>query len=548
MKSTSVVVVLGLLCNVACCLAGELFDAEAIEFSRKLDLRALSLLPVQYRGRVAILDSLARQQLGQIYGSESIDGAPPAFGYLELYFNAGAYLDRPVLYVREKAMRRAIAGKLTGEVLADFQRTHRLRPATLLDAEAKVLLRRTGRAEKADVQRTAAIASLREVLFELSKRAEFRLPLDRLSARYLSFLAAEANRPDSPGDWRFALADQLPNMLGRLQDAWRRRDSRQANELIGRLAGLREAGSMHLPSRTLRYVELLYNRTYSSTIVFVGFAAAMVLMVVAAASKRKLARRIGLGVFALSTAALAIGFVVRWMLSGRTWYLPPIMNQFEAVVGSALLGAVVAVALECVWKQSYFALAASFYATIALLSGLLFPRAMGVGITATHGILDSPVMAAHVAVIIVGHALAGMTLAISTAYLAAAAIRVFSGRRLASSTADLSSSTATDDPLAAIDRCNLIVAQLAAWTILVGTMLGAVWGDFAWGRWWGWDPKETWALLTALVYIAVLHLRFVAPRRWRGLLTAVGCIIGCAVMLFNWTVVNYLLAGKHSYA
>ena len=56
------------------------------------------------------------------------------------------------------------------------------------------------------------------------------------------------------------------------------------------------------------------------------------------------------------------------------------------------------------------------------------------------------------------------------------------------------------------------------------------------------------ALLTCLVYVALLHVRFVTPARFRGLVTAGICILGCLAMLFNWIIVNYVLAGKHSYA
>jgi len=116
-----------------------------------------------------------------------------------------------------------------------------------------------------------------------------------------------------------------------------------------------------------------------------------------------------------------------------------------------------------------------------------------------------------------------------------------------SSTPDLSGQAPTG-ALAGIDRCNLIVAQLACWTLVVGTVLGAYWADFAWARPWGWDPKETWALITTLIYVAIVHVRFAAPQRHRGIVTAVLCMLGCAAMLFNWIVVNYLLTGLHSYA
>jgi len=101
---------------------------------------------------------------------------------------------------------------------------------------------------------------------------------------------------------------------------------------------------------------------------------------------------------------------------------------------------------------------------------------------------------------------------------------------------------------AAADRCNVIVVQIACWTLVAGTALGALWADRAWGRWWGWDAKETWALITCLIYVGIIHLRLVVPARHRASAVAAACIFGAAAMLFNWVVVNYLFASLHSYA
>jgi len=81
----------------------------------------------------------------------------------------------------------------------------------------------------------------------------------------------------------------------------------------------------------------------------------------------------------------------------------------------------------------------------------------------------------------------------------------------------------------------------------VGAIIfGMVWANKAWGRYWGWDPKETWALITFLVYSGYLHLRL--NRGWRGILTSLLSVIGFLVTLFTLFGVNLLLAGLHSYA
>jgi len=100
--------------------------------------------------------------------------------------------------------------------------------------------------------------------------------------------------------------------------------------------------------------------------------------------------------------------------------------------------------------------------------------------------------------------------------------------------------------LADLDKAQLTLMQLAFYLLGVGILLGAYWADHAWGRWWAWDPKETWALITWIVYLIAIHVRFGV--RDRGLVTAWLSVIGFVVMLWTYWGVNLLLSGLHSYA
>ncbi|HLY61413.1 MAG TPA: cytochrome c biogenesis protein CcsA [Terriglobia bacterium] len=81
-------------------------------------------------------------------------------------------------------------------------------------------------------------------------------------------------------------------------------------------------------------------------------------------------------------------------------------------------------------------------------------------------------------------------------------------------------------------------------TLMIAT--GAYWANRTWGAYWSWDPKETWALITWLTYVAYLHMRI--ARGWRGRRAAYFAIIGFAVVVFTFFGVTYLLPGLHSYA
>ena len=99
---------------------------------------------------------------------------------------------------------------------------------------------------------------------------------------------------------------------------------------------------------------------------------------------------------------------------------------------------------------------------------------------------------------------------------------------------------------AAIDQLSyrLAIFGFPLWTF--GVIAGAIWADEAWGRYWGWDPTETWAFITWVVYAGYLHSR--ATAGWRGRRSACIQLIGFGCLLFNTVVVSLLIKGLHSYA
>ncbi|MBN1571803.1 MAG: c-type cytochrome biogenesis protein CcsB [Deltaproteobacteria bacterium] len=81
--------------------------------------------------------------------------------------------------------------------------------------------------------------------------------------------------------------------------------------------------------------------------------------------------------------------------------------------------------------------------------------------------------------------------------------------------------------------------------LTLGIITGSAWAHYAWGSYWSWDPKETWSLITWIVYAIFLHLRLMG--RWRGTRSAVLSIVGFFTVIFTFLGVNYILSGLHSY-
>ena len=99
---------------------------------------------------------------------------------------------------------------------------------------------------------------------------------------------------------------------------------------------------------------------------------------------------------------------------------------------------------------------------------------------------------------------------------------------------------------AVLDGATMVLVELAFILLWTGISMGAIWADHSWGRPWGWDPKEVFALNTFLIFVILIHTRMKVKDK--GLWTACLALIGCVVMLFNWIIINFTISGLHSYA
>ncbi|MGZ4506168.1 MAG: c-type cytochrome biogenesis protein CcsB [Blastococcus sp.] len=156
--------------------------------------------------------------------------------------------------------------------------------------------------------------------------------------------------------------------------------------------------------------------------------------------------------------------------------------------------------------------------------------------------LRSSWLAVHVTSAILGFGIFFVSGIASMAYLARSRYEA----KLADGTARTDSILARVPSAATLDRVahRTAVFGFPIWTFAV--IAGAIWAESAWGRFWGWDPKETWAFIAWVVYAAYLHARTTAG--WRGRPAAWVNVTGLVVMVFNLLYVNMVSTGLHSYA
>lgn len=346
--------------------------------------------------------------------------------------------------------------------------------------------------------------------------------------------------------------ERVIELWTQLRVDWQRGDAGAVNRQLAELvATLPQINPESYPASWLLELEWLYNVTRKFTIGYVAYVIGTIALLLAFAVQRFWLARAGLAMLLVGFAVHSAGMIVRGLITER-W---PIHNQFESFMAIGWFAVLVGLVLMLFKRQWLYGAAASAVGAGVLMVANIAEipsREMGqvAGILATSGILYI-----HVNVVLFSYALIALGFMISLFYLGVHYLRDESTVKLAATSimpwdqdGNVLARTGPQRLLNDLDKAQLIVLQLAFWTLGVGTLLGAYWADHAWGRWWGWDPKETWALITWIVYLVAIHARFGITGPRRGLVTAWLSVLGFFAMLWCYWGVNMLLAGLHSYA
>ena len=233
--------------------------------------------------------------------------------------------------------------------------------------------------------------------------------------------------------------------------------------------------------------------------------------------------------WALTSLAIlfqVIGFVLRIYISGRA----PITNMYETVVFSGFGCLMVALLLYCFKKETFFWSAGLTYNVLTLMMANFANEMLNPSIAPLVPVLrDNFWLSTHVTTVILSYA----ALALSWILANMAIIQGLRKKLLLVEEQRLTT---------------LIYAAVKVGVVLLsaGVILGGVWADYSWGRFWGWDPKETWSLIVLLIYIAILHgkhTNWITPKRFIPAIAAAFLSV-----MMAWFGVNYILAaGLHSY-
>jgi cytochrome c-type biogenesis protein CcsB len=311
-------------------------------------------------------------------------------------------------------------------------------------------------------------------------------------------------------------------------------DKEEAVKVLETIEGFQNKyGDSSLLSDSKKRAEILYNRVNPFERIFpyymmIGFMLLFVLFVNIFRLKPLpgIIKRVFLIVIWIIFLVHTAGLILRWYIAGHA----PWSNGYESMVYVAWAAMLAGLLLGN--KYPMVVGTASFLSGIALFVAHL--SWMNPEITNLVPVLKSYWLTIHVSVITSSYGFIGLSAFLGVLVLILVIIRRPSNE----------------------NKVNVIIGQLTTinemsaiaglYFLTIGTLFGAIWANESWGRYWGWDPKETWSLITILIYSFIVHMRLI-PKLGGIINYNIASVLGFGSVLMTYFGVNYYLSGLHSY-
>jgi cytochrome c-type biogenesis protein CcsB len=391
-----------------------------------------------------------------------------------------------------------------------------------------------------------------------SKRNEFDKKLIKLNEKYevannifmWQFMRVIPAKNDPNNTWFVPLSMELGqkdtlssklfvNYLAAVHDGGQRHTFGEATDVLKTFKKFqRKAGKAVAPTERVVKLEISYNKMeifkhsyqlylLSGFLLLVVFFIGIFFRSEEALNRLKWPKRILIAISIITFVYHGVGLGLRWAISGHA----PWSNGYEAIV---FIGWVTMIAGFVFAKKNQVVLAGAAVLA-ALMLWVTEMNLMDPEITPLVPVLKSYWLMIHVAIITGSYGFLGLACILGLINLMLYLLQ--------------------SEKSAGLVRLNIqeityiseMTMTVGLYMLTIGTFLGGVWANESWGRYWGWDPKETWALVSVLVYAVILHFRMIPGLQGRFLFNALA-FWGYSAILFTFFGVNFMLVGLHSYA
>jgi cytochrome c-type biogenesis protein CcsB len=496
--------------------------------------QASRLIVQDYRGRMKPLDTLAREMVMKVAKKTKFQDREPVDMYLSWTANSSYWWNQPCIAVRYPGLK---------DLLGVDHSVKHVSPASLYE-NGKYRLGAAVEEAHRTPDRDRSKTQRKLISFD-----------ERFNLLYMTFQGATLRLYPVPGDanntWLDIQsvseklgADVAPAYnaaYGEFGEGLHMGDNGLILRGVQKIHALQaQYGAEVIPSDMKLSAELMYNKAHIFSWMMVpllgAFAILMPLYVWnlfrnrgARLSFRNPFYSLGMFLYGGAFVGMIFGYVVRWIASGRA----PLSNGHESLLFISLSVVLAGLLFELAYRMSAPAGLSALLTVVILGVSMLsvFDPAIGPLVP----VLVSYWLNIHVTIITSSYGFLGL------AALVGALILILLSMPISRNNDNVRAAIKTLDGI----NHNVLVAGLGL--LSIGTLLGGVWANESWGRYWGWDAKETWSLITILVYAVVLHFRWIPAIRsvW---LSASASLAAIGSVVMTYFGVNYFLSGLHSYA
>jgi len=482
-----------------------------------LDVKEFESLAIQDGGRVKPFDTFARESVQVLTGSTVSQGKSPTELVLAWLFIPNEWSNKDFISIKHLQLKKDLGLPETQNYVSPMGLVHNPKLAPLF-------------------------AKLNQLQKDKKKLDPYQQAVQRINtqlALYQEIISGQALRilPQaiSP-DW-IPLAELQGEprktfekvVEGYFSGITKNDDSLFKSSVVDFKSMARAVAPRVYPSDNQLQMEMTYNKMHPFRLAYIFYLISAFIFVFSLKfPKQNSLHKTALGVMIAGWCVHVVGFAFRCYIAGR----PPVSNMYESVIWVSLGCLTFGLIFELIYKRNYIGLAATSVATICLIIGDSVPAVLDQSIRPLEPVLRSNYwLTIHVLTITLSYAAFALSMGIGNIALSYYVRGIEEQNK---------------EKLQALALFLYRAVQVGVLLLTAGTILGGVWADYSWGRFWGWDPKETWALIADLGYLAVLHGRFSGWLRTFGTIAATVCCFTGVVMA--WYGVNFVLGvGLHSY-
>ncbi|MBX3022425.1 MAG: cytochrome c biogenesis protein CcsA [Bdellovibrionales bacterium] len=484
--------------------------------------RPLENLAIQDAGRVKPLGTFAQESLQLIYGKKTFEGKSATEVVFTWLLIPDHWIKQPVVEIRHHGLKEALNITSPGKYFSPEELFGNPRLGLILQE----LQNQRTRQEKLNPY-YQAVARLENQL------ALFRAIFTGVALRLVPDPATDTWKavPDLDGPMREAFQRISKGFVDSISNSPVGSKPKPSAELQAAvddfIAQARSLAPEKYGDNTKLKMELHLNHFHPFKWAWVCYLIAFLCMVAAMGWGSRAADRGGWIFLLVGFALHTYGMALRSYISGR----PPVSNMYETVIWVPWGVLLFAMILERVQKNKMLTSCAAVVAIFCLILTDLAPTVLDKSLHPLEPVLRSTFwLSTHVLIITISYAAFFLAFALGDLVLFYyLKDEQKYARQIQSATQSIYRSI-----------------QIGVVLLAFGIILGGIWADYSWGRFWGWDPKETWALIALLGYLALLHCKLVGLVRGFGM--AAGSIVAFALVIMAWYGVNMVLgAGLHTY-